>query len=156
MPFPKGHSNSNPFSILLQVNVTGTFNVVRLAAAVIAQNDQNSAGQRGVIINTSGIEAFEGRTWHSAVVAANAAINAMTAPLAKDLGNVGIRVNTIVPGFFETPIWKNTTREVLENAANSKILSDPADFAQLVQAIIENPTLNAAIIRLDNGIRLLP
>jgi len=146
------------FSDVLTVNTVGTFNVIRLAAGLIAKNDRNVDGQRGVIINTSAFSAYDGQQGQAAYAASSAAIVGMTLPIARDFSEVGIRVVTVVPGLFDTPMCAgelpDDVREFLaETVLCPGRLGDPSEFAKLVEDIVDNPLLNGVSIRLDAGFR---
>ncbi|XP_004480418.1 3-hydroxyacyl-CoA dehydrogenase type-2 [Dasypus novemcinctus] len=148
------------FQQVLSVNLIGTFNVIRLVAGEMAQNEPDQGGQRGVIINTASVAAFEGQVGQAAYSASKGGIVGMTLPIARDLAPIGIRVMTIAPGLFETPLLTSLPDKV-RNFLASQVpfpsrLGDPAEYAHLVQAIIENPFLNGEVIRLDGGIRMQP
>lgn len=148
------------FARVIQVNLIGTFNAIRLAAAAMAANEPNADGERGVIINTSSIAAFEGQIGQAAYSASKGAIAAMTLPLARDLARNGIRVMTIAPGTFDTPMMAGLSDEV-RAALGAQVpfpsrLGSPAEYAHLAKAIIENPMLNGEVIRLDGALRMQP
>uniref|UniRef100_A0A8C3VX47 3-hydroxyacyl-CoA dehydrogenase type-2 n=1 Tax=Catagonus wagneri TaxID=51154 RepID=A0A8C3VX47_9CETA len=148
------------FQRVLNVNLTGTFNVIRLVAGEMSQNEPDQGGQRGVIINTASIAAFEGQVGQAAYSASKGGIVSMTLPIARDLAPMGIRVVTIAPGLFGTPLL-TTLPDKVRNFLASQVpfprrLGDPAEYAHLVQAIIENPLLNGEVIRLDGAIRMQP
>ena len=147
------------FERVMRVNVTGTFNVLRLAAEQMAQSPVvDEAGQRGVIINTASIAAFEGQIGQSAYSASKAAIVGMTLPLARELAAYGIRVMTIAPGLIQTPLMQAFSPEVQASLAASvnfpKRLGEPLEFARLVAHIIDNDYLNGEVIRLDGALRM--
>lgn len=141
-----------------QVNTVGTFNVLRLGAAEMAKNPPNEFDERGVIINTSSIAAYDGQVGQIAYSASKAAVAGMTVPAARELAALGIRVMAIAPGVFDTSLLDNLLPRVRENLADistfPKRLGKPDEFAKLVQTIVENPMLNAETIRLDAGLRL--
>ncbi|XP_074258258.1 3-hydroxyacyl-CoA dehydrogenase type-2 [Saimiri boliviensis] len=148
------------FQRVLNVNLMGTFNVIRLVAGEMGQNEPDQGGQRGVIINTASVAAFEGQVGQAAYSASKGGIVGMTLPIARDLAPIGIRVMTIAPGLFGTPLLI-TLPEKVRNFLASQVpfpnrLGDPAEYAHLVQAIIENPFLNGEVIRLDGAIRMQP
>ncbi|XP_037677529.1 3-hydroxyacyl-CoA dehydrogenase type-2 isoform X3 [Choloepus didactylus] len=148
------------FQQVLSVNLTGTFNVIRLVAGEMGQNEPDQGGQRGVIINTASVAAFEGQVGQAAYSASKGGIVGMTLPIARDLAPMGIRVMTIAPGLFGTPLLTSLPDKV-RNVLTSQVpfpsrLGDPAEYAHLVQAIIENPFLNGEVIRLDGAIRMQP
>ncbi|XP_045403550.1 3-hydroxyacyl-CoA dehydrogenase type-2-like [Lemur catta] len=136
----------------------GTFNVICLVAGEKGQNEPDQGGQRGVIINTASVAAFEGQVGQAAYSVSKGGIVSMTLPIARDLVPIGIRVVTIAPGLFGTPLL-TTLQEKVRNFLASQVpfpsrLGDPAEYAHLVQAIIENPFLTGEVIRLDGAIRL--
>ena len=148
------------FRDVMEINALGTFNVNRLAAGYLFKNTPDEKhGLRGLIINTSGNAAFDGQIGQTAYSASAGAINSMTLPLARDLGVVGIRCLTISCGYFKTPLLSYLPSNILEFLANSSLcpkrLGEPEDYAKLVEAIVENPYLNATIIKLDGGMRML-
>lgn len=146
------------FQRVLNVNLLGTFNVIRLVAGEMGQNEPDQGGQRGVIINTASVAAFEGQVGQAAYSASKGGIVGMTLPIARDLAPMGIRVMTIAPGIFGTPLLTSLPEKV-RNFLASQVpfpnrLGDPAEYAHLVQAIIENPFINGEVIRLDGAIRM--
>jgi NAD(P)-dependent dehydrogenase (short-subunit alcohol dehydrogenase family) len=155
------------FGKVIAVNLTGTFNLLRLAAAAMAKTAPADAdGQRGVIINTSSVAGIEGQTGQVAYSASKGGIIGMTVPAARDLSVVGVRVNTIFPGVILTPIYKaiagegRDADEFLAKLAAPvvfpKRLGRPDEFGQLVRSLIENDYMNAEIVRFDGGIRFQP
>jgi NAD(P)-dependent dehydrogenase (short-subunit alcohol dehydrogenase family) len=144
----------------VNINLIGTFNLIRLAAAAMAENTPNGEGERGVIVNTASVAAFDGQIGQAAYAASKAGVVGMTLPVARELARVGIRVMTIAPGIFETPMMSSLTPEV--QASLGKMvpfpprLGRPAEFASLVRQIVENPMLNGEVIRLDGAIRMAP
>lgn len=155
-PFPM-----DVWSKVIAVNLTGTFNVLRLCAEVMAKNDPvTDDGSRGVIINTASVAAYEGQMGQAAYSASKGGIVGMTLPIARDLSNVGIRVNTIVPGLINTPLFNGLTPEFVESLSQSvlypKRLGRPEEIAQLATAIIDNDYINGECIRMDGGIRMQP
>lgn len=153
----KPHSLED-FKRVLEVNVCGTFNVIRHAVGEMAENDAGSDGQRGVIINTSSVAAFDGQSGQVAYSASKGAIAAMTLPLTRDLGKKGIRVVTIAPGLFRTPLLASLPQKIIDFLESQvpfpSRLGDPDEYAALVQSIVENPILNGETIRLDGGLRM--
>jgi NAD(P)-dependent dehydrogenase (short-subunit alcohol dehydrogenase family) len=147
------------FKKVIEVNLIGTFNVLRLAAAAMAESGPVD-GERGVIINTASVAAFEGQVGQAAYAASKAGIAGMTICLARDLATLGIRVNTIAPGIFDTPLLGTLSEEFRESLGASvthpKRLGQPAEYAALAVAIIENGYLNGETIRLDGAIRMPP
>ena len=155
------------FEKVIAVNLTGTFNLLRLAAAAMAETEAaDSDGQRGVIINTSSVAGIEGQTGQLAYSASKGGIIGMTVPAARDLSVIGVRVNTICPGVIHTPIYKSIAgegRDAEEFLARlaapvvfPKRLGRPAEFGHLVRVLIENDYMNAEVIRFDGGIRFQP
>jgi NAD(P)-dependent dehydrogenase (short-subunit alcohol dehydrogenase family) len=148
------------FNKVVQVNLVGTFNVIRLAALQMARNTPNSDGERGVIINTASIAAYDGQIGQAAYSASKGGVVGMTLPIARDLASVGIRVCTIAPGTFDTPMLA-TLPEPARKALGAQIpfpsrLGHPAEFAALARHIVENPMLNGEAIRLDGALRMAP
>ena len=147
------------FARVVTVNTIGTFNVIRLSAAVIGQNEPNQDGQRGVIINTASIAAFDGQIGQAAYSASKAAIVGMTLPIARDLSTQGIRVMTIAPGLFNTPLLQALPDKVRVFLAKTvpfpQRLGHPEEFAQLVESIVDNPLLNGEVIRIDGALRMM-
>ena len=148
------------FIRVLMVNTTGTFNVIRLTAGLIGENKPDDNGQRGVIINTASVAAFDGQMGQAAYSASKGAIVGMTLPIARDLADQGIRVCTIAPGIFDTPLTASLPEKVRKYLAKTvpfpKRLGKSEEFAHLVQTIIENPLLNGEVIRLDGAVRMQP
>lgn len=138
----------------------GTFNVARLSVGLIGDNEPNQDGQRGVIINTASIAGYEGQMGQTAYASSKAAIIGLTLPMARDLSSHGIRVCTIAPGLFETPLLASLPDKVRAFLAKSvpfpQRLGNPTEYAMLVQNIIENPLLNGETIRLDGALRMQP
>lgn len=146
------------FERVVRVNTVGTFNVIRLAAAVFQKNDPNPDGARGVIVNTASIAAYDGQIGQAAYAASKGAITTMTLPIARDLGPIGIRVVTIAPGLFETPLLKGLPEPVRKNLVQycsfPPRLGNPDEFAHLVEHIWQNGMINGCVIRLDAGMRM--
>ncbi|XP_063633714.1 3-hydroxyacyl-CoA dehydrogenase type-2 [Cydia splendana] len=148
------------FQKTVEVNLVGTFNVIRLAAGMIGRNAPDADGQRGVIVNTASVAAFDGQIGQAAYSASKAGVVGMTLPIARDLAKQGIRVVTIAPGLFRTPMMKQMPEPAIK-ALEAQVpfpprLGLPSEFAQLVEAIIRNPMLNGETIRLDGSIRMQP
>lgn len=148
------------FQNIININLIGTFNMARLAADAMAKTDTGEHGERGVIINTASVAAFDGQIGQAAYAASKAAVAGMTLPMARDLSHYGIRVMTIAPGIFETPMMLGMPQEV-QDALGRMVpfpprMGKPAEFAQLAKAIIENVMLNGETIRLDGAIRMQP
>lgn len=146
------------FSQVINVNLIGSFNLLRLAAAAIAESTANAEGERGVIINTASIAAFDGQIGQAAYAASKGAIASLTLPVARELARFGIRVMTIAPGIFETPMMAGMSEEVRAGLAAGvpfpPRLGKPAEYAALVRHIIENSMLNGEVIRLDGALRM--
>jgi len=149
-----------PFQKVLEVNVIGTFNTIRFAADRMTKNEPDAGSERGVIVNTASVAAYDGQIGQVAYSASKGAIVGMTLPIARDLASLGVRCVTIAPGLFNTPLlgsMPEETREVL--AANVPFphrLGEPPEYAVLVRSIIENPMLNGLTIRLDGALRMPP
>ncbi len=148
------------FEFVLDVNLIGLFDVLRRCAGVMAANEPNAEGERGVVVNVASIAAYEGQVGQAAYSASKGGIVAMTLPLARDLAGLGIRVMTIAPGIMDTPMLAGAPDELKESLAKlhvfPKRLGRPEDFARLVMAIVENPLLNGEVVRLDAGARMPP
>ena len=147
------------FARVVQVNLVGTFNVIRLTANAMKDNDPVD-GDRGVIINTASVAAFDGQIGQAAYSASKGGVAGMTLPIARDLSNLNIRVCTIAPGIFMTPMMAGLPEPAQESLAKQvphpARLGDPSEYAALARSIVENGYLNAEIIRLDGGIRMAP
>jgi 3-hydroxyacyl-CoA dehydrogenase / 3-hydroxy-2-methylbutyryl-CoA dehydrogenase len=156
----KGPHSLDQFAKVLNVNVMGTFNSLRLTADAMTKNEPDSDGCRGVIINTSSIAAFDGQIGQAAYASSKGAVASMTLPVARDLSSFGIRVCTIAPGLFLTPMLAGLPQQVQNELASTvpfpKRLGNPDDYARLVQSIIENSMLNGEVIRLDGALRMQP
>jgi len=146
------------FNKVIQINLVGTMNVIRLAAAKMVANNPNADGEKGLIVNTASVAAFEGQIGQAAYSASKAGIVGMTLPIARELAEHGIRVMTIAPGLFFTPMLAGLPEKAQESLSKMapfpKRLGMPREFAQLVGHIIENPMLNGEVIRLDGAIRM--
>jgi NAD(P)-dependent dehydrogenase (short-subunit alcohol dehydrogenase family) len=148
------------FTKTITVNLVGTFNMVRLAADVMARNERDSDGERGVIVCTASVAAFDGQIGQAAYSASKGGVVAMTLPIARELSRFGIRVMTIAPGIMETPMLLGMPPEVQE-ALNKSVpfpsrMGRPSEYADLVRHIVQNAYLNGEIIRLDGAIRMPP
>ena len=148
------------FKRVIEVNLIGTFNVIRLAAAQMSGQEPQPNGERGVIINTASIAAFDGQIGQAAYSASKGGIVGMTLPIARDLARSGIRVVTIAPGIFDTPLLGALPEEV-RLALGAQVpfpprLGQPAEFAALAKHIIENAMLNGEVIRIDGALRMPP
>ena len=150
--------NLEGFRQCLEVNLTGTFNMIRLASIQLSKNQPNSDGERGIIINTSSIAAYEGQIGQAGYAASKAGIIGMTLPISRELGTSGIRVMTIAPGVFTTPLFSEVDEKIRKDLEQQTPfparLGKPSEYAALVQHIIENPMLNGEVIRLDGALRM--
>jgi len=148
------------FARAININLVGTFNMIRLAAEAIAKEAPGNDGERGVIINTASIAAFDGQIGQAAYAASKGGVAALTLPVARELARFGIRVVTIAPGIFETPMMAGFPQEVQDTLGRSipfpQRLGHPAEFAALVRHICENTMLNGEVIRLDGALRMAP
>ena len=148
------------FEKILRINAVGTFNVIRLAAAVISQNPPPDTGERGVIVNTASIAAYDGQIGQPAYAASKGAIVAMTLPIAREFAQFGIRVVTIAPGIFDTPLLAGLPEPARVSLGQQvpfpSRLGRPAEYGALVRHIIENEMLNGEVIRLDGALRMAP
>ena len=148
------------FAQVININLIGTFNVLRLAAEQMAKNEPGADGERGVIINTASIAAFDGQMGQAAYSASKAGIAGMTLPIARDLAKLGIRIMTIAPGIFDTPMMKGMSDEVreplIQMVQNPKRFGEPEEFAALAAHIVDNNYLNGEVIRLDGALRMEP
>jgi NAD(P)-dependent dehydrogenase (short-subunit alcohol dehydrogenase family) len=156
----EGSHSLATFSKVVEVNLVGTFNVIRLAAEAMARNEPTEGGERGVIINTASVAAFDGQIGQAAYAASKGGVAAMTLPVARELARHGIRVVAIAPGIFDTPMLAGLPRAARESLGRQmpfpSRLGRPEEFAALVRHIIENEMLNGEVIRLDAAIRLAP
>jgi 3-hydroxyacyl-CoA dehydrogenase/3-hydroxy-2-methylbutyryl-CoA dehydrogenase len=148
------------FKFVIDVNLIGMFDVTRQVAGAMARNEPGDDGERGVIVNVASIAAFDGQIGQAAYAASKGGVVAMTLPMARDLGSLGIRVVTVAPGIMDTPLLDSAPQELKESLARLHVfpqrLGTPADFAHLVEAIVENPMLNGEVIRLDAAARMPP
>ncbi|MDQ2906402.1 MAG: 3-hydroxyacyl-CoA dehydrogenase [Ktedonobacteraceae bacterium] len=155
-----GPASLESFTRVIQVNLVGTFNAIRLAAAAIALNQPNEGGERGVIINTASVAAFDGQIGQAAYSASKGGIVGMTLPIARELARHGIRVMTIAPGIFDTPLLAGLPEPARASLGQQvpfpPRLGRPDEYAALAKHIIENEMLNAEVVRLDGGIRMGP
>lgn len=148
------------FEKTIRINLIGTFNMIRLAAAAMVGNEPDAEGERGVIINTASVAAFDGQIGQAAYAASKGGVVGMTLAIARDLARDGVRCMTIAPGIFETPMLLGMPQEV-QDALGKMVpfpsrLGRPAEYANLARAIIGNPMLNGEVIRLDGAIRMQP
>src|SRR5512145_513422 len=148
------------FTKVLQINLVGTLNVIRLAVDQMTNNTPNSDGEKGVIVNTASIAAFDGQIGQAAYCASKGGIVSMTLPIARECAEYGIRVATIAPGLFDTPLMAGMPPDVKEGMARDvpfpKRLGKPSEFGRMALHIIENPMLNGCCIRLDGALRMPP
>jgi NAD(P)-dependent dehydrogenase (short-subunit alcohol dehydrogenase family) len=148
------------FTRVVMVNLVGTFNMIRLATAAMVKNAPNEGGERGVVVCTASVAAFDGQVGQAAYAASKAGIAGMTLPLARDLARNGVRVVTIAPGLFHTPMMDGLPQEVQDSLGASvpfpSRLGRPAEYAQTVKFICETPMMNGETIRLDGALRMAP
>ena len=148
------------FERVIRINLTGTFNVIRLAAAQMVENEPDKNGERGILINTASVAAYDGQIGQVAYSASKGGIVGMTLPVARDLARYGIRVMTVAPGIFDTPLLAGLPEKARislgEQVPFPSRLGKPEEFGLLVRQIIENPMLNGEVIRLDGAIRMAP
>jgi NAD(P)-dependent dehydrogenase (short-subunit alcohol dehydrogenase family) len=156
----EGPADLSRFTKVIRVNLIGTFNMARLAASAMSRNAPDAEGERGVIVNTASVAAFDGQIGQAAYSASKGGIAAMTLPLARDLSGLGIRVMAIAPGIFDTPMLAAMPDDVRAALGAMvpfpKRLGRPSEYALLARQIIENPMLNGEVIRLDGAIRMAP
>jgi NAD(P)-dependent dehydrogenase (short-subunit alcohol dehydrogenase family) len=156
----EGPHGLEPFQRVMEVNVVGTFNAIRFEADRMSKNPPDADGERGVIVNTASVAAYDGQIGQVAYAASKGAVVAMTLPVARDLASLGIRVVTIAPGLFDTPLLAGLpepARQALAaNIPFPKRLGRPIEYAHLARSIIENGMLNGEVIRLDGAIRMPP
>ncbi len=155
-----GPHSLDTFAKVVQVNLIGTFNVVRLAAEAMVSNDPSESGERGVIVNTASVAAFDGQIGQVAYAASKGGVVAMTLPVARELAGSGIRVMAIAPGIFDTPMMAGLPEDARVSLGNQvpfpSRLGKPEEYAALVRHIVENEMLNGEVIRLDGAIRMAP
>ncbi len=156
----RGPASLAAFTRVINVNLIGTFNVIRLAATAMAENQPDAEGERGVIINTASVAAFDGQIGQAAYSASKGGIVGMTLPIARDLASYGIRVMTIAPGLFDTPLLAGLP-EAAKQSLGQQVpfpprLGQPSEYAALAKHIIENYMLNGEVVRLDGAIRMQP
>lgn len=156
----EGPHDLGRFARIVHINLVGTFNMIRLASEAMAQQEPNAEGERGVIVNTASVAAFDGQIGQPAYSASKAGVVGMTLPIARELARYGIRVVTIAPGIFETPMMAGLPQEAQESLGKMvpfpQRLGRPAEYAQMVESIVTNPMLNGETIRLDGAIRMAP
>ena len=148
------------FARAVNINLVGTFNAIRLAAAKMAVQNPEPSGERGVIVNTSSVASMDGQIGQAAYAASKAGVNGMTLPIARELAKFGIRVMTIAPGIFDTPMLRGMSDEIRASLGAQvpfpSRLGQPEEYAALVKHIVENEMLNGEVIRLDGAIRMAP
>jgi NAD(P)-dependent dehydrogenase (short-subunit alcohol dehydrogenase family) len=148
------------FAKVVQVNLIGTFNVIRLAAEAMASNEPLESGERGVIVNTASVAAYDGQIGQVAYAASKGGVVSLTLPVARELARTGIRVMTIAPGIFDTPMMAGLPEDARESLGDQvpfpSRLGKPEEYANLVKHIVENEMLNGEVIRLDGAIRMAP
>ncbi|WP_267551779.1 3-hydroxyacyl-CoA dehydrogenase [Rhizobium rhizogenes] len=153
-----GPHKLDSFARTIGINLIGTFNMIRLAAAAIAKEEPDAEGERGVIVNTASVAAFDGQIGQAAYAASKGGVAAMTLPIARELARSGIRVVAIAPGIFETPMMAGMPQEVQDSLSKSvpfpQRFGKPVEFAALVRHICENVMLNGEVIRLDGALRM--
>jgi NAD(P)-dependent dehydrogenase (short-subunit alcohol dehydrogenase family) len=156
----EGAHDLDAFSLVIKVNLIGTFNVIRLAAHAMSTSDADSEGERGVIINTASVAAFDGQIGQAAYSASKGGVVGMTLPIARELAKFGIRIVTIAPGLFDTPMMAMLPEEAKQSLGQQvpfpPRLGRPSEFAALAHHIVENTMLNGETIRLDGAIRMAP
>ncbi|MDQ1336264.1 MAG: hypothetical protein QG552_3214 [Thermodesulfobacteriota bacterium] len=154
----EGPLDIGQFNKVIQINLVGTMNVVRLAAEKMVKNQGNADGEKGVVINTASVAAFDGQIGQAAYSASKAGVVGMTLPIAREFADYGIRIMTIAPGIFGTPMLRSFPQNIQDALAKMvpfpKRLGEPSEFAALVQHIVENPMLNGEVIRLDGALRM--
>ena len=156
----RGPHQFEPFRITVTVNLIGTFNVLRLAAAAMLANEPDDGGECGVIVNTASIAAYDGQIGQIAYAASKGGVVGMTLPAARDLASARVRVCTIAPGLFDTPLLAALPEEAREalgaSVPHPHRLGTPEEYASLAAHIVENPMLNGEVIRLDGALRMAP
>jgi NAD(P)-dependent dehydrogenase (short-subunit alcohol dehydrogenase family) len=155
-----GPHSLGSFTKVIQVNLVGTFNVIRLAAAAMVGNEPDEEGARGVIVNTASVAAFDGQIGQAAYAASKGGVVSMTLPLAREFARSGIRVVTIAPGLFDTPMMAGLPEEARKSLGDQvpfpSRLGRPEEYASLVRHIVDNDLINGEVIRLDGAIRMAP
>lgn len=155
----RGPHRLDSFSNVIQINLIGTFNMIRLAALAMSRGVPNATGERGVIINTASIAGYEGQIGQAAYASAKGGIISMTLPIARELAGHGIRVVAIAPGLFATPMLQTMRQDVQDALVKTTLfpprLGQAVEYAQLAQHVVENEMLNGCIIRLDGAVRLV-
>jgi NAD(P)-dependent dehydrogenase (short-subunit alcohol dehydrogenase family) len=153
-----GAHSLDTFKRTIDINLIGTFNVARLAAAAMTENETGEDGERGVIVTTASVAAFDGQKGQSAYTASKSGVSGMTLPIARDLGSLGIRIMSVAPGIFRTPMLEGLGEEIMGELAKDVMfprrLGKPEEFARLAAFIVTCPYLNGSTIRLDGGLRM--
>ncbi|WP_149142895.1 SDR family NAD(P)-dependent oxidoreductase [Gemmobacter caeruleus] len=148
------------FARAIQINLIGTFNMLRLSAEAMARNDADAGGERGVIVNTASIAAFDGQIGQAAYAASKGGVAALTLPVAREMARQGIRCVTIAPGIFATPMMAGLPQAVQDSLGATvpfpSRLGQPGEYAALLRHVVENPMLNGEVIRLDGALRMAP
>lgn len=156
----EGPHDLDTFSKVIQVNLVGTFNMIRLATAAMAEGEADEGGERGIVINTASVAAYEGQIGQASYSASKGGVVGMTLPIAREMARHGIRVMTIAPGLFETPMLAELPEEARESLGKMvpfpPRLGTPEEYARMARDIVENPMLNGSTIRLDGAIRMQP
>ena len=156
----EGPHSLDSFAKVVQVNLVGTFNVIRLAAEAMSGNDPSESGERGVIVNTASVAAYDGQIGQVAYAASKGGVVSLTLPVARELSRSGIRVMTIAPGIFDTPMMAGLPEDARVSLGKQvpfpSRLGKPEEYAALVKHIIENEMLNGEVVRLDGAIRMAP
>lgn len=154
----EGPHRLESFAKIININLVGSFNMIRLATEVMAKGEPNAQGERGVIVSTASVAAFDGQLGQAAYAASKGGVVAMTLPIARELARSGIRVMTIAPGIMETPMLMGMPQEVQDSLGKMvpfpSRMGKPAEYAALVRHIVENSYLNGEVIRLDGAIRM--
>ncbi len=156
----RGNHSLEAFAKVIQVNLVGTFNMIRLAGEAMAKNEPNEEGERGVVIATASVAAFDGQIGQAAYAASKGGVVGMTLPIVREFARYGIRVMSIAPGIFDTPMMAGLP-EAARLSLGAQVpfpsrLGKPEEFAKLAEQIVANPMLNGEVIRLDGGIRMAP
>ncbi|RDW11665.1 SDR family NAD(P)-dependent oxidoreductase, partial [Paracoccus thiocyanatus] len=156
----EGPHGLESFARAVQINLVGTFNMLRLAADAMARNTPGEGGERGVIVNTASVAAYDGQIGQAAYAASKGGVAALTLPAARELARHGIRVMTIAPGIFATPMMAGLPPEVQDSLGATvpfpPRLGNPAEYAALLRHIVENQMLNGEVVRLDGALRMAP
>ncbi|KVV57788.1 3-hydroxy-2-methylbutyryl-CoA dehydrogenase [Burkholderia cepacia] len=156
----EGPHSLDRFARAVSINLVGTFNMIRLAAEAMSKQDADAEGERGVIVNTASVAAFDGQIGQAAYAASKSGVVGMTLPIARELARFGIRVVTVAPGIFATPMMAGMPQDVQDALGKSvpfpPRLGRPEEFAALVRHIAENTMLNGEVIRLDGALRMAP